>query len=132
MFNKTVTFTDYNGQEATETFLFNLSKAELTEWEMDEQGGLVETLEKIVAANDKAKLIKYFKKLVLKSYGVKSPDGRRFIKNDEVREAFEQHPAYSDIFMEFATNAGEATKFVKGIIPADLNDAPKTVAPAAL
>lgn len=132
MFSKTVTYTDYNGQEATETFLFNLSKAELMEWEMDENGGLVETLEKITKANNKQALMRYFKKLVLMSYGVKSIDGKRFIKNDEVRAAFAEHPAFSDIFVEFATNAKSAAAFVNGIIPADLNDAKKTVAPAAM
>jgi hypothetical protein len=131
MYSKTTTYVDYNGQEATETFLFNLSKAELMEWEMSENGGLIETLEKITKANDKRKLMEYFKKLVLKSYGVKAVDGKRFIKNDEVREAFEQHPAFSDIFVEFATDAKSAAAFVKGIIPADLNEATKSVAPAA-
>lgn len=120
MLKKTVTYTDYNNVERTEDFYFNLNKAEIMEMEMMTKGGMAEMIQKIVAAQDAPAIIKIFKDLVLQAYGVKSPDGKRFIKNDEVRDEFVQSEAYSIIFMELATNADEAAKFVNGIIPADL------------
>ena len=117
MLKKTVTYTDYNGVERTEDFYFNLTKAEVTEMELSTAGGLEAMIRKIVAEKDAPAIVKIFKELVLKAYGEKSPDGRRFIKNDEVREAFSQTEAYSDIFMELATDADAAAAFVNGIIP---------------
>lgn len=120
MFKKTVTYTDYNGVERKEDFFFNFSKAELTEMEMGTTGGYAETVQKIVNAKDAPALIKLFKELVLNSYGVKSDDGKRFIKSKELSEAFSQTEAYSQIFMELATDDKAAAEFVNHVIPADL------------
>lgn len=118
MLKKTITYTDYNGSERTEDFYFNLNKAEIMEMEMSITGGLTEMINKIVAAKDAPAIISIFKKLVLKAYGEKSPDGKRFIKSEELATAFSQTEAYSQLFMELATDADEAAKFVNGIIPA--------------
>lgn len=118
MLKKTITYTDYNGTERTEDFYFNLSKAEVMEMEMGIEGGMTEMINKIVAAKDAPAIIAIFKKLILKAYGEKSPDGKRFIKSDDISTAFSQTEAYSDLYMELATNADEAAKFVNGIIPA--------------
>ena len=120
MLKKTITYTDYNGNELTEDFYFNLSKAEIMEMEMSTAGGLTEMIQKIVAAQDTPAIIKVFKELILKAYGEKSPDGKRFIKSDEISTAFSQTEAYSQLFMELATDADAAAKFVNGIIPVDL------------
>ncbi len=120
MIKKTVTYTDYNEVERTENFYFNLSKAEVLEMEMSTAGGMAESIQKIIDAKDTPAIIRVFKDLVLKAYGVKSDDGRRFIKSKELSEEFSQTEAYSQIFMELATNADEAAKFVNGIVPADL------------
>lgn len=117
MLKKTVTYTDYNGSERTEDFYFNLTKAEIMEMELTTVGGLSAMIEKIVAAKDGPTIIKTFKDLVLKAYGEKSADGRRFIKSPEISEAFAQTEAYSQIFMELATDDEAAAKFVNGIIP---------------
>ena len=117
MLKKTVTYTDYNGSERTEDFDFNLTKAEIMEMELTTVGGLSAMIEKIVAAKDGPTIIKTFKDLVLKAYGEKSADGRRFIKSPEIAEAFSQTEAYSQIFMELATDDEAAAKFVNGIIP---------------
>ena len=117
MLKKTITYADYNGVERTEDFYFNLSKAEVMEMEMTTTGGLAEQITKIIAAQDNPSIIKIFKNLVLKSYGEKSPDGKRFIKNDELRTAFSETEAYSNLFMELATNTDAATSFVNGIVP---------------
>lgn len=120
MLKKTITYTDYNDVERTETFWFNLSKAEITEMEMSTVGGLSEYVRRIVAAQDLPTIIKLFKELILKAYGEKSPDGRRFIKSPELSEQFMQTEAYSELFMELSTDAEAAAAFVNGIVPADV------------
>ncbi len=117
MLKKTITYTDFNGMERSEDFYFNLTKAEVMEMEMSTVGGLSEMIQRIIAAQDTPSIIKVFKDLVLKSYGEKSADGKRFIKTPEITEAFSQTEAYSVLFMELATDADAAAAFVNGIIP---------------
>lgn len=119
MLKKTITYTDYNGVERTEDHYFNLSKAEIMEMELSTTGGLAEMIKRVVAAQDQPAIIKIFKDLILKAYGEKSPDGKRFIKSDDLAIAFSQTEAYSVLFMELATDADAAAKFVNGIVPAD-------------
>ena len=125
MIKETITFEDYNGVTRTEDFHFNLTKAEVMEMEMSQHGGMAEMIQRIVAEQNAPAIIKIFKDLVLKAYGKKSDDGRRFIKNDQLREEFSQTEAYSQLFMKLATDADAAAKFVNGIMPADLADAAK-------
>ena len=120
MLKKTITYVDYNGTERTEDFYFSLSKAEIMEMEMGTTGGLAEMIKKVVDAKDAPAIIKIFKDLVLKAYGEKSLDGRRFIKSEALSNEFSQTEAYAQIFMELATDADKASEFVKGIIPADI------------
>ena len=120
MLKKTITYTDYNDVERTEDFYFNLSKAEVMEMQMSTTGGLAEMIQRIVAAQDAPAIIKVFKELVLKAYGQKSPDGKRFIKTPELADEFAQTEAYSQLFMELATDADAAAAFVNGIVPADV------------
>ena len=120
MLKKTITYTDYNDVERTEDFYFNLSKAEIMEMQMGTTGGLAEMIQRIVAAQDAPAIIKIFKDLVLKAYGQKSPDGKRFIKTEELTSEFAQTEAYSQLFMELATDADAAAAFVNGIVPADV------------
>jgi hypothetical protein len=118
MLKKTITYIDYDGNSRTEDFYFNLSKAEVTEMELSADGGLSKMLEKIVASQDNKRIMEIFKDIIIKAYGEKSPDGKRFIKNDALREAFTQTEAYTELFMELATNAEAASAFVNGIVPA--------------
>lgn len=117
MIKKTIKYTDYNGNEREEDFYFNLTKAEVSEMELSTEGGLAERINRIVAAKNSPEIIKVFKDLLLKSYGEKSPDGRRFIKSKEISEAFAQTEAYSILFMELATNSQKASEFINGIVP---------------
>ena len=118
MLKLTRTYDDYNGGTRTRDFYFNLTKAEVTEMELSVDGGLVEMINRIVAAKDGKQIIALFKDIILRAYGEKSPDGERFIKNQALRDAFSQTEAYSDLFMELATDSKAAADFVNGIIPA--------------
>lgn len=123
MIKETVTYTDYNGTERTEDFYFNFTEAELAEMQLEVDGGLEEKIRKIVNANDTSKIIRIFKEdIFLKSYGQKSEDGRRMIKSAAVVEDFIQSPAYSILFMKYATNAEALSNFINNVIPADLKE----------
>ena len=123
MLKETIKFEDYNGVERTEDHWFNLSEAEIMEMELGTTGGFAEMIEKIIAAKDTPSIIKIFKDLILKAYGQKSSDGRRFIKSKELSEEFSQTEAYSVLFMKLATDADAAARFVNGIIPSKARDA---------
>ena len=130
MLKKAITYTDYNGVERTEDFYFNLTKAEIMEMELGTAGGLAGMIQRLIDSQDAPSIIKIFKDLVLKAYGEKSPDGKRFMKSEEISKAFSQTEAYSILFMELATDADAASKFVNGIIPSDINPAPNPNHPA--
>lgn len=121
MLKRTITFEDFDGNSRSEDFYFNLSKAEVAEMELSQQGGFSNYLKRIIDEQDAPTLVQLFKDLVLKSYGRKSDDGRRFIKSDELREEFAQTNAYSELFIALATDAEEASAFINGILPADLD-----------
>lgn len=117
MLKKTMTYTDYDGNQRTEDFYFNLSKAEVAEMQMSAAGGLDKMINRIISEQDGKRIIELFKDLVLRSYGKKSDDGKRFIKSKELAEEFSQTEAYSDLFMELATDSEAAAAFVNGIVP---------------
>ena len=120
MLKKTISYTDYDGNQRTEDFYFNLSMAELTEMQMGVEGGMRGYIQRIMAANDQTALMKLFKDVLLLTYGKKSDDGRLFLKNDTIRAEFEAHPAYSMIYMDLVTDEAKASAFVNGIMPADM------------
>lgn len=117
MVTETRTYLDFDGNERTEDFYFNLTPAEMYEMQYSKSGGLATLLEKISKENDQTKIVEFFKQLVLKAYGVKSLDGRVLLKDDQIRKEFECTMAYSEIFMDLATNAKKAASFVNGIMP---------------
>lgn len=121
MLKKTITYTDYDGLERTEEFRFNLTKAELMDMELTTVGTFSKLMQKIIDEKDMVRLAKYFKELILKSYGVKSDDGKRFIKSPELSEAFSQTEAYSELYMELLGNSEYAVKFIQQVIPKDLD-----------
>ena len=120
MIMKKIKYTDYEGVERNEEFFFNLSKAELISMDFEVEGGFRKKIERVIQAQDQKELIEIFKDIIFRSYGEKSPDGRRFIKSKELSEAFSQTEAYSELFMELATDAKAAESFIKGIMPADI------------
>lgn len=121
MLKKTITYTDYDDLERTEEFRFNLTKAELMDMELTTVGTFSKLMQKIIDEKDMVRLAKYFKELILKSYGVKSDDGKRFIKSPELSEAFSQTEAYSELYMELLGNSEYAVKFIQQVMPKDLD-----------
>lgn len=128
MITITETYTDWNGMQRTEEFRFHFSQAELMEMEMSTEGGFSARVNRIINANSQTELFQIMKTFVLDAFGVKSEDGRRFMKDAEIRRSFQECPAYSKIFMRLATNSDEAAKFINGVTPEDM---PKPMAVSA-
>lgn len=117
MLTKKITYTDYNGVEQTDTFYFNLSKADVIEMDLEIPGGMKALLDNIVEAQDGKQIMEVFKKIILRAYGQKSADGKRFIKNKELSEEFSQTEAYSELFVELVSDADKAVAFLSGVLP---------------
>jgi len=123
MLKKEITYEDFNGDEVTETLYFNLSTTELLEMETGVEGGLQKMLERIIESQDIRKIIEEFKKILVAAYGQRSDNGKRFIKNDELREEFTQTAAFDALFMQMAEDPTGAAQFVQGILPKKLTEA---------
>ena len=119
MYKRNITYTDYNGVERTETAYFNLSEAELTDWNFSKDGGLSEKLQRIMDSKNGAEIMKTFKQILKKSYGVKSDDGRQLKKGKKIFKEFAQTEAYNKLFMELCTNAEAAADFINHVIPSN-------------
>ncbi len=120
MLKREISYEDYNGNQVTDIFYFNISKPELVALEVEQKQGFGAMIQGIVDAKDHKTLVIKFKEIVLLAYGQKSDDGKRFIKSDQLREEFSQTAAYNELFMELAMNDGAAVVFVKGILPRDM------------
>lgn len=123
MLTKTIKYTDFNGQNKVKNFDFHLSKAELAEMDLVEKAGIEQTIKKMINEDDRENIVKLFKGLVLKSYGVRSADGERFEKSDAIREAFEQHPAYDILFMELISSEKAMSDFINAVVPSEVSEA---------
>lgn len=138
MLKKTINYTDFNGVKATEVVYFNLTKAEVAEMELESStlkadgtmtGGMQAMLNSVVESGSGKQIIAVFKEILSKSYGIRSEDGKRFIKTPEAFEEFTQTAAYSEFFMGLITDADAASNFVKGVMPADMpSDKPEVPA----
>ncbi len=122
MLKKTITYVDYNDQKRTEDYWFHLTKSELIELDASNEGGLETTIRKIIKETDTKRIVELVKDLVLKSYGEKSADGKRFVKSKEAAEAFMQTEAYSQLFVDLISDPDQMTAFFKGIIPQDVRE----------
>lgn len=126
MLAKTITYTDYNGEERTETFYFNLSKTEVALMQLEHPGGYSDYLKRIVESKDQKEIVKTFKQLIKDSYGIKSDDGHYFRKSEEAYRDFEATEAYSELIVQLLTNGEETAAFINGIMPVqDLEESKK-------
>lgn len=123
MLTKEIEYQDWDGNPRKETWHFNLSDAELTEWELSESGGLTSYIQRIQETQDVPKLIALYKELILKTVGKKDADGRRFRKSEEISREFQETGAYSALYMELATQADAGAKFINGLISDKLREA---------
>ena len=116
MIEKVVKGKDFNGNEYEESYFFHLSKGDLMDWAA-EDGGLVDTIMSISKESDPMKIIPMMKKILIRSYGVKTPDGKAFIKDPEEVKYFQYTPAFSELYIELSTDSDKAVEFIEGILP---------------
>ncbi len=117
MYKKTMTYQDFDGNERTEDFYFNLTPAECANMELRVKGGYTNYVQRVLNAKDTPEIIKIFQELIDLSYGVKCDDGRKFVKNAEILEDFKSTQAYSDLYMLLGTDDKAAAEFVNAVIP---------------
>ena len=123
MITQTMTYKDFDGLERTETFYFNMTEAEIMNWQNSVSGGMSARIEKIAKANDAQEVLRLLMEVIDKSYGVKSPDGRRFVKNEEVLEEFKSTQVYSDFCVWLLDKPENALDFLNRLIPEKLQKA---------
>lgn len=121
MLKKTLAFNDFNGDPREMDFYFHLSEADLLDLEVSADG-FSGRLEVLLKAKDGAALIREIRNLIEKSVGVKSDDGLRFIKNDEIRSKFMDSPAFSTLYVKLLTDPTEAAIFIRGVVPKNIGE----------
>lgn len=124
MLKKTITYTDWNGEDRTEDFYFNLTRVEIVELEYDVEAGtnLTDLLDTLIKSKDYGKIMSTIKKIILTAYGEKSSDGKRFMKNDDIRRSFEENPAFDELYMSLITDSKKAAEFISGIMPSSVRN----------
>ena len=127
MFKKTINYVDYNGEKRSGIYYFHLNKADIVELQMGVKGGLMEKLQEAIRTDDAPFIMDTFRKIIRKSYGEKSIDGKSFVKfkivdgaRVELADLFEQTPAYSELFVELLTDDNAADEFMRNVIPAEM------------
>lgn len=134
MLKKTIVYHDYDGNERSENFYFNLSKAEVMEMEFSFTGGMTNVIEQMVNTQDTARIMELFKKIIMAAYGEKSADGKRFMKigpdGRRLAEGFVETEAYSELFMELVSDPKKFADFIAAVIPAVPADAKAALAAA--
>lgn len=120
MLKKELTYTNYDGVEVTESFYFNLTKAEITLWEASEDGGVSARFQRMIDTKDGKMIMSTFYDVMMRAYGEKSADGRRFIKSPELSKAFSETVAFDIIFSEMMKDPDKALAFVQQVLPPDL------------
>ena len=116
MLKKEITYTDFNGNQRTDDYYFNLTKAEVIEWDAEYPDGAIQYFNSLVKNQNVGKLVKVFKDLILRSYGEKTESGR-FLKTQELRDSFMASEAYSELFLEVTANEENMAAFINGIVP---------------
>ena len=122
MLTKAITYVDYNGNKKTKNFYFNLTKTELAKMELTNRAGMLETIKAMINSDDREEIIKLFEKIVVGSVGEKSADGEHFVKNDQIRQDFMNHPAYDVLFMELISNESTMAGFINAVVPNEIAD----------
>lgn len=132
MLKKTLTFRDLDGVQHTEDWYFGLDAADVAKLELNSNGMLSDRLaaigqkleedssdegkEKVVRANGR-EIMQLFEELIMASVGKRGADGRRHVKDDDVRTDFVQTGSFGEFLIELSTHPVEASQFINEIFP---------------
>ena len=120
MIKKVIPYTDFDGNPRVEEFWFNLTKAEMMDLGLSKDGGYDKYMEQLMHSTKVGEAIEVFKKILLLAYGKKSLDGRKFEKSPEITADFVATQAYSDLYVELASDPDKAAEFMNGVMGADV------------
>lgn len=127
MIKKTIKFNDYNGNALSEDFYFHISKAEWVRFLAQYPGGIDQWVESVQQSHNISEVYGKFEELVQMAYGVKSADGRQFMKSPEITKQFTETEAYSELIMEFLSDTEKAIEFFAALFDVDANEVKKQV-----
>ena len=116
MLKKHVKYQGFDGEIIEEDLYFNLTRMDAIELSsLYESKDLAAYMDEIVKNKDIASLYRVLKDIVLLAYGVKSEDGKRFIKNDVVKKEFEESLAFAQLIEDLHETDSALSEFVTGI-----------------
>lgn len=118
---KAITYQNLDGEEVTEEFHFQLTKAEVAERALIEGSGYADRLKALSVETDGAKIIKHFKEILESAVGRR--EGQLFIKNDDVRNHFMFSGAYDVFFMDLLEEKDSGAEIIKAMLPKDAHEA---------
>ena len=128
MVKKTITYTDFEGNEVTKDFYFNISKMEFRELDRRIPGGLERFIDTVRTEKDPDKMLDLMNLLILESYGEISEEGR-FVKEDargrRLSNYFKISEAWDVLFTNMLQNENELSEFLTGIVPQDVANGAK-------
>lgn len=117
MLKQQVTYEDFDGNTQTETLYFNLNRMELISFQKRYGSENMENyINKLIEEKQIEPMYDLLNDFVLTAYGVKSEDGKRFIKNDEIRDEFKQSLAYEALIEDFHDDSRKVLEnFIAGV-----------------
>lgn len=120
MIRKEISYTDFNGVQQKELAYFNLNKAELGKLQMRQNGTYIDRLKDLVARRKVEEMFDFVYNLILDAYGDRDPEGRKFVKSEEMRKDFEQSLAFSEFLMELIGDGDKLSNFITSVLPPDM------------
>ena len=120
MFSREFEYTGYDGQPKKDTYWFNLTEAELYEIDLSSIRGFTGEMTKLLKEERTKEIVDAFKSIILGAVGSVSADGRKFIKNEEIKEDFYRSKAYSQLFVELVSSGEKLAEFLKAAIPEEI------------
>lgn len=112
----TVQYQNFDGDLETEDLYFNLNIRELQEmeeWEIP----LTERIAKLTKTKNGTDAFNLMRDIIETAYGERSADGKRFVKNPEIRKNFTEGLAYDEVIMMFLEGSLDLGKFIEGLLP---------------
>lgn len=117
MLKQQVKYEDFDGNTQTETLYFNLNRMELISFQKRYGSENMEKyINKLIEEKQIEPMYDLLNDFVLTAYGIKSEDGKRFIKNDQIREEFKQSLAYEALIEDFHDDSRKVLEnFIAGV-----------------
>lgn len=116
MIKKKIQYIDFNGIEREDDFYFHLSLPEVTRLQAKYSPEAIdEYILRIAREDDVEGVLRMMEDIILGAYGIKTVNGKSFIKTPEATKEFEYSEAYASLFEELLTDPESLKKFAAGV-----------------